>query len=148
MDMTYYGKKGTGYMCASMAVTQQISGWKVPTPPFYYKHQTAENPKLPELNWGWCSHPKPGTAVLTMWTTTEVLLLLFVHSEGAHYNKFSLKPFGYSLLKSGGCFGLSDTEMLPTETKFTLGQYCNRQSNFQKLFLFKSVSDCPTRWHS
>lgn len=35
----------------------------------------------------------------------------------------------------GLCFGLSDTEMLPRETKFTLGQYCNKQSNFQKLFL-------------
>lgn len=41
-------------------------------------------------------------------------------------------------------FGLSNTEMLPTETKSTLGQYCNRQSNFQKPFLLKSVSGHPT----
>lgn len=74
-----------------------------------------------ELKWGWCLHPNPGTAVLTMWT--KVLLLLLVHSKGAHYNKLFLKPFGYSLFKiQEFCFGLSNTEMLPTETKSTLGQ--------------------------
>lgn len=62
---------------------------------------TAENPKLTELKWGWCLHPNPGTAVFTAWTRAKLLLLLFVHSKGANYNKVSLKPFGCSVLNFG-----------------------------------------------
>lgn len=95
-------KKATGYMCCKHDSHTQTSGWKISTPPFSYKHQTAENPKLTELKWEWCLHPNPGTAVLTTWTRAKVLLLLFVHLRGAHCNKLSLKPSGYSLLKFRG----------------------------------------------
>lgn len=55
----YYYKKATAYTCAGVAVTDRAQAGRVHTPPFSYRNQMAENPKLVSLDEdGVCTQPQ------------------------------------------------------------------------------------------
>lgn len=148
LHILYYDKKATGYMCASTAVTHRAGAGRCPHHLFTTNIQQLRTQNLLSLKEGGvCTQSQ----ALLFWQCEQEQKCCYscLCTQKVPSTTNSLKPFGDSLLKSGGSvlvyLTLKCCQQKPSSHwgNTATGKVISRSSS-----LLKSVSGCPTRWHS
>lgn len=106
-------------MCAGMAVIHRLTwAWLSTHSTSLLRKSNVWEPKTTELRWGWCLQPIPDNTILTSRSTATPVRAFKRCSARAALSEViwlvTFKIWGLS-------FGSSNTEMLLTGNKFTLG---------------------------